>query len=261
MIKPGNSIRVYDTEVANRDNFFTGFFNNHQDQLANSDPFIAGYSFVFWVKLPFWVEQEFPGFKAMTQKTFKNFSGLSDMDLSTVSIPQGFAANEYHVASELTKGNTEFSISYQELSGSPIKNAFQFWVTGIRDPETGLATYPKQYNVDYSAKNHTGELLYVVTRPDADNFGMKNIEFAAYYTAVMPKRIPLSHLNHTQGSHDPVEIEIPFSGTLHLSGKVDDFARDYLETNVYKMEYTGMFNPETDELQTEIFGSTKGSTI
>ena len=94
--------------------------------------------------------------------------------------------------------------------------------------------------------------LYIVTRPDANNVSMKNIEFAAYYTNVFPTRIPLGHLNYEMGSHDIQKIEIPFRGNLHISAQVDEYAKTLLETT-YAFRTEGLFDPLDD--------STGGDTI
>ena len=79
-------------------------------------------------------------------------------------------------------------------------------------------------------------------RPDVNNYERKNIEFACYFTNVFPKKIPLSHLEYTQGTRDQVTIEMPFSGTMHISSKVDDYARELLKQS-YSFITSGMFDP------------------
>jgi hypothetical protein len=236
-LKPNiNFLRVYDNNIANQANFFKGAPNF---QTLEFDPLITGYAFIVWTKLPSWVEQEYPGFKNMTQKNFRAFSGLTDMELDVSAYQYGFAGNEYQVAANLQKQNTQFTLTHAEFSGSPIKNMYQLWVTGIRDPETGIATYPKQYGMDYAAKNHTGELMYIVTRPDANNTGHKNIEFAAYYTNVLPTKLPLGHLNFELGTHEAQNLEIDFRGNLHLGPQVDSYASSLLSS-------TYAFRPEEE---------------
>jgi len=240
MIRPDLSIRVFDSKVANDANFFKGV---HNFKTLDFDPLVTGYAFIFWTKVPAWVLSNFPYFKQLTQKNFKGFGGLTDMELQTGAHSYGFNANEYHVATNLQKQNTDFTIKHAEYSGSPIKNMYQLWITGIRDPQTGVATYPKLYNTDYAAKNHTGEIMYVVTRPDADNVGKKNIEFAAYWTNVLPTKIPLQHLNFELGQHDIQDLEISFKGIMHISPKVDQFADELLAT-AYGFSYQGEFDPK-----------------
>jgi hypothetical protein len=254
-LKPDLGMRIYDNNLANQSNFFKGTDNL---QTLEFDPLITGYAFIVWTKLPTWVEQEYPGFKNMTQKNFKAFSGLSDLELQTAAHTQGFAGNEYHVATNMQKQNTEFTLRHAEFSGSPIRNMYQLWVTGIRDPETGIATYPKKYGMDYAAKNHTGEIMYIMTRPDANNADFKNIEFAAYYTNVFPKRVPLGHLNFEQGSHEAQTIEIPFAGTLHLSPQVDAYAQELLKTT-YAFRSEDQFDPRDNAVGGSTLNSFQGN--
>lgn len=239
MIKSGENIRVYDADLAKSNSFFTGHIN---DQTMEFDPLVTGYAFILWTKVPTWVEKQFPGFKAMTQKNFTALSGIEDMELTTADYISSFNENNHQSAASITKNNQGFNLTHKEYSGSPIGNMYKFWVSSIRDPRTGIATYPKQFNMEYAAKNHTGELLYIVTRPDVNNVGKKNIEFAAYFTNVMPKMIQLNHFNFELGQHDTVNYEQQFSSTMHTSSAVDNFAATKLK-EVYNFVSEGMVDP------------------
>lgn len=240
LLKSGDRIRVYDNDIAKNKSFFTGHVN---DQALEFDPLVTGYSFILWTKVPVWLEREFPGFRAMTQKNFTAFDGLEDMEMQVVDYMHSFNENTHQVAGELTRNNQEFGINHKEYSGSPIGNMYKHWVSSIRDPRTGIATYPKAYNMEYGAKNHTGELLYITTRPDVNNVEHKNIEFAAYYTNVMPTRIQLSHFNFNLGDHDTVDYEQRFTGTMNIGAHVDNFAAEKLR-ETYNFVAQGMFDPE-----------------
>jgi hypothetical protein len=232
---PSDNIRVWGFETADDADFFKGSMDYKNLQW---DPFVTGYSFIVWYKVPFWIEKTFgaTSVRNFMQKNFHSFSGISSIELQTGTQSHGFTGNESNFATTIQKGNTDFSIKMQEFSGSPVRNLFQFWVSGIRDPESGIATYPKLFNCDYAAKNHTGQLLYIVTRPDANNIGQKNIEFACFYDAVFPVSIPLDHMNYDKGSHDDTEIDINFKGVFHMSPEVDNFARKSLEDIHYLRE-------------------------
>ena len=221
MLVPSNSINVFDDSRANSSNWFNGRMNTHH---LDFDPLVTGYAFIFWLHVPNWVTAKYPGFKNFTQKNFKAFEGLSDIELQTNQYIHTFNGNQYEVANTIQKANTNFSLQHQEFSGNPVKNMYQYWVSGIRDPETDIAPYAAMAGVDYMAKNHTGELLYVVTRPDANNFGKRIVEFSCYYTAVMPLNIPLQHYNYAQGTHDSPTIDIRFVGDMHIGKEVDDLA-------------------------------------
>ncbi|QXN67902.1 hypothetical protein FPHOBKDP_00148 [Listeria phage LPJP1] len=259
MLKPGSSARVFDNDLAKGKSFFTGSMNTQELQF---DPFVTGYAFILWTKVPTWVEKSFPGFRSQTQKNFKEFSGISDMELQTAEYTHTFNNNAYRFNSGITKNNTEFTLRHQEFSGNPITNMYNLWVSGISDPQTGIATYPKEYNMEYAAKNHTGELLYIVTRPDVNNVERNNIEKAFFYTAVMPTRIALNHFNYTLGTHDGAEVEMPFAGNLHIGPLVDDYAKEMLR-KTYSFNAQGMFNPQDGSIAGEniaVFNDNAGVT-
>jgi hypothetical protein len=253
-----NSIRVYDTSVGNNANFFTGGLDFNT--LENYDPIVTGYAFIIWLSIPSWVDSATNGaFKHFTERNFKSFEGLSDIELQTQAYQYGFNNNEYNVPAGITKNNTEFTLKHQEYSGSPVKNMYQVWVSGIADPETGIATYPRLYNCDYSMKNHTGTLLYIMTRPDANNVseGINNIEFAALYTNAFPTKIPLGNLNYSNGEHNLIETDIAFKGNMHIGPKVDELAKEKLK-EAYSFVTEGMFEygvkPSAEKLETFNFG-------
>lgn len=240
MIKPGNNIRVYDSNLYMNESAWNGTLNHNQQIM---DPLVTGRAFIIWDKVPSWVESNYPGFRAMTQKNFKGLTGLEDIQMEVQDYNYGFANNVYNFAGTITKGNNEFTVKHQEFSGSPIKNMYQFWVSNILDPETNISTYGRIHGLDYSAKNHTGSLMYIVMRPDVNNIERKNIEFACYWTNVMPKKIPLSHFEFNQGDVNGVEIEMPFTGNFHIGAKVDEYAKELLAQS-FSFITDGLYDPK-----------------
>lgn len=206
------------------ENFFTGSVQTGAHTL---DPYVSGYAFIFWLKVPSWI-QDGETFKKYSQKNFKSFQGLNNIDLETEGVKMGFTQNETHYTKGIGTKPAEFTLKYQEHSGGLMTSTYNSWVTGIRDPRTGIATYPAKHNMQYHSANHTGTLLYVVTRPDADNFAGKDggsIEFAGLWTHVQPKRINLEHFNYEHGNHDFYDLDQPFTGYLNFGPKVETFAR------------------------------------
>lgn len=234
------NVLVFDASVANQNNFFSGAYNTLQ---LDFDPLINGFSFFKWTRLPKWLTDTFGYFQALTEKNFKEGFNLSDIELETLAMTYGFNANEYNYASGIKKANTDFNIKHQEFSGSPIRNGYQYWISGIRDPEIGIATYAKAHGTDYAAKNHTGEICYIVTRPDANNVDRNNMEFASYWSAVIPTKIQLSQFAHAIGSHNETEYDQSFKGCFHMGAKVDAYAKKILETEVYGMAEMSEFSP------------------
>ena len=249
-----NKLKSYN--LTENDNLFSGTWNLNNTNLEKYDPFITGYSFIVWTKLPSFFDVDFAArFAGMTEKNFKAYSGIGDITLSVDDVTHGFTGNAYGVATNIQKENTSFSLTHLELAGSPIRELYTYWVTGIRDFETGLATYHGKIGSaecpEYSAKYHTGELLYVKTDP-AGGFNGTGIEFACYYTNVMPTKIPMDHLNYTSGDHSIAEITEDFRGNFHMSADINDLAVEFMKANHVKR---GFGDYKTDFSGANIVGS------
>ena len=116
--------------VTKDDNIFTGVWNLNQNNLTKYDPYISGYAFIVWTKLPAFMTKDKDtklgtqdidtAFKILTEKNFKSLSGVGDITLGVEDITHGFAGNAYGVATGISKENTSFSITHQELAGSPM---------------------------------------------------------------------------------------------------------------------------------------------
>ena len=227
-----------DTESVN---FFSGYLQTHQ----NRDPYVSGYAFIKWLKVPKWIttlDATDPTtgsdvgneFTTLSETNFKSFSGLGTMQLDVGALTAGFTGNETSFAKGTMQKAEGFTLKYQVTSGSDLCTYYNHWVGGIRDPKTGIATYPKDYGIEYHSKNHTGILLYVVTRPDADKWGANIIEFASVYTNVMPTKIIQDHFNFEGGSHEFAEVEQEFKGYMHYGRKVTELAYSYMKTESHR---------------------------
>ena len=223
--------------------FFNGYFQTHDLR----DPYVGGYSFIRWLKVPAWISSRQSGEKAgsdnnneftkLSESNFKSFSGLGSMQLDTGPLTMGFTANETSFAKGTMQKAEGFTLKYQVSSGSDLCSYYNNWVSGIRDPKTGIATYPKDYSIPYHSKNHTGTLLYVNTRPDADNWEDDIIEFAAIYTNVFPTKIVQDHFNYEGGSHEFAEVEQEFKGYMHYGREVTEYAQKIMKSDSYKPKF------------------------
>jgi len=231
--------------------FFTGV-----DDLINLsfDPISTGYAFIYWVQLPSWFDSDpdLKYFKQLTQKNFRSFQGIGDIELTTAQHQTGFANREYDIAAGISNQNTEFTIGHKEYSGSPMRKLYQKWISYIRDPRTGIALYPKLFNIEYGARNHTGQLIYIMTRPDATNVSHSIVEYAAFYTNVMPTQIPLSTLyNYTQGEQDSPTIDVTFKGFVEIGPDIEAYAQKILEENIMAVSEDGEGLPFVDSYGTD----------
>jgi len=240
-ITPGANLAKFPGKATD-EGFFNGAFASEN---IVRDPFVTGFAFIKWLTLPKWVESYLGNgvLQALTEKNLRAFQGIQDLEMSLMTTQEGFTPSDIQWAGTISKP-TGFSMTHREFSGSPIRRAIQYWVTGIRDPRTGIATYPQTADVEYSAANHTGELMYIVTRPDANNAAKNPIEFACLFTMVMPVRIPQNHLNFQAGQQDGAELEIQFTGIPHTSAAVDELAQTQL-ANIYPFVSDGDWKPLT----------------
>ena len=217
--------QVKEGSFAQTGEFFTGVYNGKELPV---DPYITGYAFIKWLTLPQWVEEKFPGFRHMTEKNLRAFTGMDDIEIATISVQGGFTPSEIMFPGTITMPNG-FQMTHNDFSGSPVANAYTYWATGIRDPETGIATHPGAHR----AANYTGSLLYIVTKPNAnphqDNGeGESIIEKAAYYTAVWPMKLALTQYNFTAGTNESPQVEMSLAGQRHIGEQIDKAAANEL---------------------------------
>jgi len=251
LVKPGSghvfSGPSWDGSLAKGSNpdFWHGSTTGHS---TPADPLVNGYAFIRWVKIPSWVREEYEQFADLFEKNFKSFSGLENFTLENGEMGSGFSSNAADFATTIGAKPKQFSIAHNEFSGSPMRAAYAHWVSGIRDPETNVSTYPKKYGIEYSDSNHTGEFVYIVTRPDADNVDANIIEFAAYFTHAKPTVIPNDYYNYSTGTHELGEFEQPFSARMHISSTVDEYAASLLRSRPTNFKHAGDFDPSAPHL-------------
>lgn len=232
-IFPDSAENPLDSIAGIGSNFFTG----HEDTATQVLTYqVTGFSVIKWIKLPGWFEEDpdLKYFGTLTEKVFRSFQGIGDITLQMQQTTVGYNAREVNFAGQVAVGNSEFQMEFDEYSGSVITKMFMKWIGLIRDPNTGIATYPTLYpNYEYSDKNHSGELLYVMLRPDVNNTKVNNIEGAIFYTHVIPTNIPLSSsLNYSRGTSNGVQLSVSFNGFAYIGPKVEEYARKVLREQI-----------------------------
>lgn len=223
----GTTVATANTDNVNTTTFYTGAYNT---KTLPMDPLVSGIAFIKWIVLPSWLTKAYPYFAGITEKNLKSFNGNDDVEISPVGVQVGLTGNESQFAGAIGTKGQGFTMSHNEFSGSPVTAAYNYWVSMVRDPHSGYASYPAATGLDYSARNHTGDLLYVVLKPSAGKAGesgrsiQDDIEDATYYTNVMPLKISRSHLNFTAGSEEPVTIEESFAADRWFGAGVLEYA-------------------------------------
>ncbi len=213
------------------------FFTGVEDTLSSNrlDIFVGGYAFIYWVDLPSWFAKDgnLQYFKGFTEKAFKSFNGVDNMTLNTTTIQTGYAGHELEVPTGTSRGNTGFSLEFNEYSGGVVRKMLNSWVSYISDPRTGTSPYGKLFDVEYGLRNHSGQLLYIVTRPDVNNTSKDIVEYAALYSAVVPKTVPMDHLNVTKGEQNNASFSIDFTGFVELGPKIESYAKTILQEKIF----------------------------
>lgn len=186
-----------------------------------ADPYISGYFFVFFDKLP-------TGLASYTQ--LLNGKLASTQEIQTVlsatclsCTPPGGTLNKvdftglggvkWAVPGNIDYGNS-VSLKFLEMSKTPIGDIMHSWVKMIRDYRTGVTGSPdkEQTLIDreegdgYSNKTYSSLLYYFTTAPDA-----KTIEYFACYDGVWPTKDPQDLYTSDVETAGKLEIEIEFN--------------------------------------------------
>lgn len=86
--------------------------------------------------------------------------------------------------------------------------------------------------------NHCAECIYIVTDPSGGVHSEgSGIEYAEYWTNVIPTKIPRSHLDTEKGSHGLVDIDIEFKGNWHVGTEVNELAVEAMEKYAIRKVY------------------------
>lgn len=225
--------------------------------LDQMTPFIQGIARLYFHKTPFFMNKKFPGltdnFRSYLETGFKSLQGIGDLNATEATIEGGWANQKLDNISAVTDDTTQVEINLYEQTGSPVRSFLETWMTGIRDPRSGVAHYhgavrtPSNDGTDavtYGEKNHTGEFIYVVLDPTAEY-----IEYACLLAHVWPKTVQKSHLNYQSGTRDPAEMTCTFSCIKYEGKYINDIAAYYIAHSNLIYNYLD-FNPYRDTTDT-----------
>ena len=186
------------------------------------DPLRTGFARIFITKMPFfmtkWNDYKCKNFKHLLEVGFTRFDGINDTTLETEDIQGGYAGNKFQVPTVSRDDTDSVTIAAYEMSGSPLREFMDTWMTGISDPLTGLSHYHGQISDEcpYKASNHTMELFFVSTDPT----GLE-IEYCCMFANMMPKSVKKSHFNYESGSHPAVSVDLEFTATRYESPQIN----------------------------------------
>lgn len=228
---------------------FRGGIKLDNGRLSQYNFFQTGYSKFFWVQMPLFLELSNKDlctqFKNYTEKGFTSFDGIQDLTAATSDVTGGVAGQTVKIMTGLKDDFDSFTIKVYEQYGSPVRTALSAWLTGIKDHTSGYCHYNGQAETiegGFDPRNHTGEIIYVVTDPTGLS---KGIEYACYICNIVPTKVPMSHLNFSSGDHDIPEIDLEFTGAKYESIYINEVAKKILEKHKLIENYLD-FKPLND---------------
>lgn len=231
--------------------YFLSGIDVTDQNLDQMTPYIPGLSRLYFHKTPYFMQKQFPqmtrNFRSYFETGFKSVDGINDIDVQFADYEGGWAGQKFSNVSMAQETTDTITVSLYELTGSPVREFIETWVTGARDPRSGVAHYhgavttPTQDGIAYSEKNHTGEFIYVCLDPTAHY-----IEYACMLAHVFPSKVPKNHLNYTAGNRSEVSIDLEFKVTKYESKYINSIAAWYLANDTLKYNYLD-FNPGQDK--------------
>ena len=140
---------------------------------------------------------------------FKSFDGLDNITADSIQL--GDDLNNIDVISRVNmQAGSEFSLTYDEKSGSPLTKFAKLYLTGIKDPRTQVKTY---HGLIHSGKMEPGfenevfTFLFITT----DNT-MRDVEAAYLLVGCQLKQAETNIYNYTKGDIAKRDITVTFSG-------------------------------------------------
>ena len=238
--------------------------------LVQFNMYESGYAALICVKIPKFLEKladEEPtlygklitNYKHILEREFKSLSGLEDITSDPLEINDG-ADVRMEVTGKVTmQSASNFTMTLQEKSGSPITRVHELFLRGIRDPR---AHQVKHYHgliekglLEPGFEHETFTFLYINT----DNT-MRNIEKAYLIVGAQPTTAHTNIYNYEKGNIEFQQIDVEFRGFPITSSEVDKKAKEYLDwlhnpknpsriiVNSDEFKYTGVeqLNPKVD---------------
>lgn len=227
----------------NKFSYFIQGIDVTQKNLDSMTPYVPGISRLFMHTVPKFMDLQFKSltsnFKSYIETGYKSVTGIGDVSADVITLEGGWAAQSFSNISAVKDDTDEITITLYEQSGSPVREFIETWMTGMRDPQSGVAHYhgaldneDNDLAIDYGEKYHTCEFIYMDLDPTA-----RYIEYACLFAHCFPTRISKSHLNYESGSRGEVALDIPFKVTKYEGRYVNDLAYYYLSKQKLRYNY------------------------
>ena len=174
-----------------------------------ADPYLTGYHFIYFAKLP----PELPFYSQIDDANALT-TLLSGACLSVT--PPGGTLNKVEFTGLggvkwAVPGNIDFgnsvSVKFLEFNGTPMLNIFHGWVKMIRDYRSGTSNLIEDEQLTaYSKGSYAAIMYYWTTAPDA-----KTVEYYAAYDGVFPTKDPQDLFTSDVETVGRLDVEIEFN--------------------------------------------------
>lgn len=187
-------------------NMFTRKFGTHT---APVEPYITGYHFCEWVKLPNALSDStlYEGKEPLKLADIKSLlNGLT----YSVNVPSrtinkteivGLGGVKWTAPTSQDE-DTNISCRYLETVDLPIKRIMHAWTTLLRNNLTGTSYIESRYD----KSQYSGAMYYWTVTP-----GGRDVQFYACYTGLWPTKDPNDSFSHDVAANDKLEIDIDYS--------------------------------------------------
>lgn len=255
----------------NRKNFqnfsyFLGGIDDTHQNLDSFTPYIPGVGRIWMYRVPHYMNyvygEQTKAFKTFVEAGYTSVGGIGDISVDFTQFQGGFAAQQFATVSSATDETNSISIQMWELTGSPIREYLDTWVSGVRDPRSGIAHYHGAIEdgwCTYGEINHTCEFVFVDMDPTA-----KELEYSCLLAHGFPQGVPKDHLNYTSGERSGVQMNCQFRISKYESPAINEVGQWYLDAS--KVEYNYLrFNPNITKKNVEdqaiSYGNSSGNAV
>ena len=204
--------------------------------LVQFNPYETGYAAFIICQMPRFIEllakknasyeKLMKNWAHIIEYEFKSFDGLEAMSADTITL--GDDLNSINVISRVNmQSASEFSLTYDEKSGSPLTKFAKLYLTGIKDPRTQVKTYHglvHSNQLEPGFENEVFTFLFIAT----DNT-MREVEAAYLLIGCQLNSADLDMYNYTKGDINKREVTVKFSGYPIQSTYIDQAASDMLK--------------------------------
>ena len=203
--------------------------------LVQFNPYETGYAIFLICQMPRFIERlartnEYyrklmVNWMHIIEYEFKSFDGLEAMSTDTIQL--GDDLNNINVISKVNmQSASEFSLTYDEKSGSPLTKFARLYLSGVKDPRTQVKNYHgliHSDSMDPGFENEVFTFMFIAT----DNT-MREVEAAYLLLACQLNSADTDMYNFTKGDIAKKDVTVKFSGYPVQSAFVDLAARDLL---------------------------------